>query len=453
MPSPESLASRAEPELVQARVSPEGLVRRLAGHLARADGPPGSRWAALLTIALHTRDRRLALAPPEVSRRALAEIEGRIRRVLRAGDRYAFVAREELWIMLAALPDGAVAELAAGSLQDLLARPVALAGDDGSSWRVDILPVIGGACAPAAAGIGAASLLAAADEARRENAGGSPRPAIRRLADSAVAREAPEGLARALEHALEWNELEVHFQPQVDVRSGRCEAAEALIRWRRPDGSRVSPARIIEICEQRETIGQLARFTLNTTLRHLAQWRGAGLPVSVGVNLSATTLSDPTLPMVVSQALDTWDVPAAQLTLELTESALIRDVRAAAESLAALRELGCRLSIDDFGTGYSPYTYLRQFSFDELKIDQAFVRNITTEDPDRKIVHSLVALAHAFGMQAVAEGVEDQATFAALGEAGCDLAQGWHFAAALPPDAFVAWCRARHCAIGREATV
>ncbi|WP_187272269.1 EAL domain-containing protein [Zeimonas arvi] len=451
MPSPEPLASRAERGLAQARVSPEGLVRRLAGRLARADGSPGSRWVGLLTIALHTRDRRLALAPPEVSRQALAEIEGRMRRVLRAGDRYAFVAREELWIMLAALPDGAVAELAAGSLQDLFEQPVALA--DGSSWRIDILPVIGGACAPAAAGIGAAALLAAADAARRENAGASPRPAIRRLADATVVREAPESLARALEHALEWNELEVHFQPQVDVRSGRCEAAEALIRWRRPDGSRVSPARIIEICEQRETIGQLARFTLNTTLRHLAQWRGAGLPVSVGVNLSATTLSDPTLPMVVSQALDTWDVPAAQLTLELTESALIRDERAAAESLSALRELGCRLSIDDFGTGYSPYTYLRRFSFHELKIDQAFVRNITTEAPDRKIVHSLVALAHAFGMQAVAEGVEDQATLAALGEAGCDLAQGWHFAAALPPEAFVAWCRARHCAIGREATV
>lgn len=450
MPSPESLASRAEPGLVQARVSPEGLVRRLAGHLARADGPPGSRWAALLTIALHTRDRRLALAPPEVSRRALAEIEGRIRRVLRAGDRYAFVAREELWIMLAALPDGAVAELAAGSLQDLLARPVALAGDDGSSWRMDILPVIGGACAPAAAGIGAASLLAAADEARRDNAGGRPRPAIRRLADSAVAREAPEGLARALEHALEWNELEVHFQPQVDVRSGRCEAAEALIRWRRPDGSRVSPARIIEICEQRETIGQLARFTLNTTLRHLAQWRGAGLPVSVGVNLSATTLSDPTLPMVVSQALDTWDVPAAQLTLELTESALIRDERAAAESLAALRELGCRLSIDDFGTGYSPYTYLRQFSFDELKIDQSFVRSVNSEAADLRIVQSLVDLAHTFGMHAVAEGVEDEASEQALRALGCDIAQGWFVSAALAPGDFATWCLARGSGAGKR---
>jgi len=434
-------------------VSPDGLVRRLAGRLARTDGPAEPRWVGLLTIALHTPDRRLALAEPETCRQAFAEIEARLRQVLHAADRYAFVSREELWIMLAALPDAAVADLAAGSLQDLLAQPVRLGAREGSSLRLEVVPVIGGACAPAAAEIGAAALLAAADGARREGAGARRRPEIRRLADPAGTREAADGLVRALEHALEWNELEVHFQPQVHVRSGRCESAEALIRWRRPDGSRVSPARIIEICEQRETIGQLARFTLNTTLRHLAQWRDAGLPVSVGVNLSATTVSDPTLPLIVSQALATWDVPATQLTLELTESALIRDERAAARSLAALRELGCRLSIDDFGTGYSPYTYLRQFAFDELKIDQAFVRNITTEAPDRKIVHSLVSLAHAFGMQAVAEGVEDHATFAALGEAGCDLAQGWHFAAALPPEAFVAWCRARDCAIRQEATV
>lgn len=453
MPSPDRQAGHPAPGQAAARVSPDGLIRRLAGRLARAGGPAETGWVGLLTIALHTTDRRLALAVPETGRQVLAEIEARLRQVLHAADRYAFVSREELWIMLAALPDGAVADLAAGSLQDLLAQPVRLGERDGSPLRLDIHPVIGGACAPAATGIGATALLAAADGARRENAGAMPRPQVRRVAESAGAREASESLVRALAHALEWNELEVHFQPQVNIRSGRCESAEALIRWRRPDGSRVSPARIIEICERRETIGQLARYTLNTTLRHLAQWRDAGLPVTVGVNLSATTLSDPTLPLIVSQALDTWDVPAGHLTLELTESALIRDEQAAARSLAALRELGCRLSIDDFGTGYSPYTYLRQFSFDELKIDQAFVRNITTEDPDRKIVHSLVALAHAFGMEAVAEGVEDQATFAALGEAGCDLAQGWHFAAALPPEAFVAWCRVRHCVIGQEATV
>jgi len=443
----------SRPERDLARVSAEGLVRRLAGRLARADGHPQSRWVGLLTIALHTPGRRLALEDPQASRQALAEIEDRLRRVLRAGDRYAFVSREELWIMLAELPDGAVADLAAGSLQELLAQPIGLGDRDGVPLRLDIGPVIGGACAPAAAGIGAIALIAAADEARRTNVAPSPRPEVRRIAHRAGSPEAPDGVARALAHALEWNELEVHFQPQVDIRSGRCEAAEALIRWRRPDGRKVSPARIIEICEQRETIGQLARFTLNTSLRHLSQWRAAGLPLSVGVNLSATSLSDPALPLIVSQALDTWDVPAAQLTLELTESALIRDERAAAESLAALRELGCRLSIDDFGTGYSPYTYLRQYAFDELKIDQSFVRNITTEPGDRKIVHSLAALAHAFGMQAVAEGVEDEATFAALGEAGCDLAQGWHFAAALPPETFITWCQARHCALGHEATV
>src|SRR5690606_34680881 len=141
--------------------------------------PAEPRWDGLLTIALHTPDRRLALAEPETCRQAFAEIEARLRRVLHAADRYAFVSREELWIMLAALPDAAVADLAAGSLQDLLAQPVRLGARDGSSLRLDVVPVIGGACAPAAAEIGAAALLAAADGARREGAGARRRPEIR----------------------------------------------------------------------------------------------------------------------------------------------------------------------------------------------------------------------------------------------------------------------------------
>ena len=163
----------------------------------------------------------------------------------------------------------------------------------------------------------------------------------------------------------------------------------------------------------------------------------------MAVNLSAATLSDPSLPLMVSQSLDTWDLPADRLTLELTESALIRNQQVARETMRQLKRLGCRLSIDDFGTGYSPYTYLRQFSFDELKIDQSFVRRVNSEAADLRIVQSLVDLAHAFGMHAVAEGVEDEPTERALRSLGCDLAQGWFVSAALPADAFATWCLTR----------
>jgi EAL domain-containing protein (putative c-di-GMP-specific phosphodiesterase class I) len=146
---------------------------------------------------------------------------------------------------------------------------------------------------------------------------------------------------------------------------------------------------------------------------------------------------------MVSQALDTWDLPAGRLTLELTESALIRNQQVARETMRQLKRLGCRLSIDDFGTGYSPYTYLRQFSFDELKIDQSFVRRVSSEAADLRIVQSLVDLAHAFGLHAVAEGVEDEQSERALRGLGCDLAQGWFVSAALPADDFATWCLLR----------
>jgi sensor c-di-GMP phosphodiesterase-like protein len=290
-----------------------------------------------------------------------------------------------------------------------------------------------------ASGIRAAAVLSAADAARASHVRAKP-ATIKTLTPDAKDDLPAELLGRELDRALAWNELEVHFQPQVRIADRCCDAAEALIRWRRRDGQRVNPARIIALCEERETIDRLARFTINTSLRHIGEWQARGLSVSVGVNLSASTLSDPALPMIVEQALDTWSVPARQLTLELTESALLRDEQAAADTMRALRAIGCRLSIDDFGTGYSPYTYLREFEFDELKIDQAFVRRICTDAPDRKIVASLVDLAHAFGLRTVAEGVEDEATFSMLGKAGCDLAQGWLFSAARPPDDFAAWC-------------
>ena len=290
-------------------------------------------------------------------------------------------------------------------------------------------------------------MLSAASEAMalQQGQGGDPiqlRQVTGARSTGPVRTTIEDDVARALAD----NEFAVHFQPQVELRSGRCCSAEALIRWRHPDGHMVSPEAIVALCEKRDLIMPLTRFTLNTALRHMSVWDTAGIDIAVAVNLSAATLSDPSLPMMVSQALDTWDIPARRLTLELTESALIRNQGIALGIMQQLHRLGCRLSIDDFGTGYSPYTYLRQFSFDELKIDQSFVRRINSDSADLRIVQSLVDLAHTFGMHAVAEGVEDEATQASLRTLGCDLVQGWHLSAALPPDAFATWCRARDAA-------
>ena len=428
------------PERDSPRLQPAELLERLGERMARADGAR----TALLAIELSPSDRLLAIGHGRAERAVLAEVGRRVEGVLRAADRYAFASREELWVLLADLPSESLAELAGRTLLERLRRPIPAPDSQDPHASICLQPSIGIAWTAANGEIDALSVLAVATEAAAVRHGpgghGIKLRRVRATRDNVpMQRQVEHDLARA----LEGNELEVHFQPQIDLRGGQCRSAEALIRWRHPDGRTVNPEAIVSICEKRDLILQLTRFTLNTTLRQVSGWDTQGLGVSVAVNLSAATLSDPSLPLMVSQALDTWDLPAGRLTLELTESALIRNLQVARETMRQLKQLGCRLSIDDFGTGYSPYTYLRQFSFDELKIDQSFVRRVNSEAADLRIVQSVIDLAHAFGMRAVAEGVEDEQSERALRALGCDLAQGWFVSAALPADDFATWCLAR----------
>lgn len=437
--------TRLQPhERAKGRLAPAGLLRLLEQQLARA----GGARVALLVIALSPSDRQLAIGRGVAVRTVLGEVARRVESLLRSDDRYAFASREELWVLLVGLPSEPLAELAARTLLDRLRRPIAVPSTSGSAGAIHLQPSIGVAWTSGPAGLDASSMLAAVTGAAASGQG----IRLRRLRGARDHAPNQAQLEQELLEALDGNELEVHFQPQLDLRNGRCSSAEALIRWRRRDGSAANPEAIVAICERRELIVPLTRFTLNTSLRRMSEWSELGLDMSVAVNLSAATLSDPTLPLMVSQALETWGVPANRLTLELTENALIRNLRVAAEAMKQIHDLGCRLSIDDFGTGYSPYTYLRQFSFQELKIDRSFVRHIHCDDGDRRIVQSLVELAHAFGMHAVAEGVEDQESLLALRALGCDLAQGWHVSAALAADDFAKWCLARRdAAMKRQA--
>jgi len=426
-----------------ARLSPAGLIALLEQRLVRTDGAR----TALLSISLSPADRLLAIGRGATARAVLAEVGGRVQSVLRSGDRFAFASREEVWVLLADLPSDSLAVLAGRKLLERLRRPIAAMRSHPEADTVRLEPAIGIAWVPATSRVDPLAMLSVATDAQATSrAAGDDRIALRHVQDRGAGDTTREQVEQDLARALDDNALMVHFQPQVDLRTGQCRSAEALIRWRHPDGRMVDPESIVEICEKRDLIVQLTRFTLNTVLRQLAGWGSVGIDVSVAINLSATTLSDTALPLMVSQALDTWDIPPTRLTLELTESALIRNQQVARETMRQLRGLGCRLSIDDFGTGYSPYTYLSQFSFDELKIDQSFVRRINSDAADLRIVQSLVDLAHNFGMHAVAEGVEDEAAQATLRRLGCDLAQGWHLSAALAPDDFTAWCLARRTA-------
>lgn len=247
-------------------------------------------------------------------------------------------------------------------------------------------------------------------------------------------------IARTIAHPP----FQVWLQPQIHLGTGRCAGAEALLRWRREDGEWISPPKIIDIAGRLGLMPDLSRWILGQTVRTLSELDAQGIEIPVALNLVAEDLHDEDLPHLVAQALATWRVPAPNLVLEVTEGALISDRDRAGRVIQALRALGCGVSLDDFGTGFSSFAYMRDLPVSELKIDQLFVRDMLRSSRDHAIVATVQALAHGFGMRVVAEGVEDQPTADELQRMGCDLAQGFLYARAMPAADFVPWVKARN---------
>ncbi|MCP5267019.1 MAG: EAL domain-containing protein [Burkholderiaceae bacterium] len=412
------------------RLTPAGLMDAVQSA--------GSGRAVLLVVEMNRSDKLQALSQQPYAKQVLAEVARRVQAMLRPDDRYAFVTPDLLWVMLRNLPSEALGELAGRTLRENLSRPIPVRRDNGTASTVHLRPVVGGAWIRNAGGVDSMALLAKASEAQHRARSADDHLLIDQLEDAA-ALERRDILEAELRKALHENELDVHFQPQVDVPTGRCISVEALIRWTKPNGQSVNPATVASICEERGMMGQLTQFVLNTSLRHLKYWRTKGIDLSVGINLSAVTLADNNFPALVGQALATWDVPGDHLTLELTESAIVQNEATAIEFMNLLRSHGCRLAIDDFGTGYSSFSYLRKFPLNELKIDQSFVRNMTVDQGDRQIVHALIDLSHTFEMHALAEGVESLEVLQALNELGCNRAQGYYFSKALSPKDLPEW--------------
>ncbi|GAB3706397.1 EAL domain-containing protein [Amycolatopsis oliviviridis] len=238
-----------------------------------------------------------------------------------------------------------------------------------------------------------------------------------------------------LRDALQNEELWTAYQPVVDIESGEMVAVEALLRWKHPAHGTISPAEFIPLAEESDLINLIGKHVLRTTTREIARRRDQlGIDLNLKVNLSARQLDDPHLVPTVQDALRTTGLPPHALTLEVTESALMRDQAAAAEVLASLRDLGVSLAIDDFGTGYSSLAQLQRLPLDTLKIDRTFVTGIAESRDAAAIVKSIIAMAHAVDLIVVAEGVEDEEQLAVLRELRCDQAQGFHLGRPAPPD-------------------
>jgi EAL domain-containing protein (putative c-di-GMP-specific phosphodiesterase class I) len=242
-----------------------------------------------------------------------------------------------------------------------------------------------------------------------------------------------------LRQALDDRQLVLHYQPTIDVSSGRVKGVEALVRWHHPRRGLVPPDQFIPLAEETGVIGALTYFVLDEALRQCRAWQDAGLDLSMSVNLSMRNLHDPQLADTLAAMLLDSGVDPSRITLEITESMIMAHPKRALAVLEHLRSLGVRMSIDDFGTGYSSMAYLKRLAVDALKIDRSFVRTLATDASDRAIVRSTIELAHNLGLQVVAEGVEDQLSYHQLAGLGCDLAQGYYMGRPMPAAEFDAW--------------
>lgn len=282
---------------------------------------------------------------------------------------------------------------------------------------------------------------------------------LSKIADSAMYRAKQEGrqcyrfftqemqarstrnlqLVNALRHALELEQLEVYYQPQISILDKQIIGAEALLRWRHPELGMVSPAEFIPVAEYSGLILAIGEWVLRRAVQQAKIWHQRGFgPLMIAVNLSAVQFRHPNLPDLVTRILKEEGLLPKYLELELTESVAMHNPEGAIAIINKLYERGIRMSIDDFGTGYSSLNYLKRFKLYKLKIDQSFVRDITTDPEDKAIVTAVIGLARSLGLKTIAEGVETDEQLMFLQEQGCNEMQGYLFSKPLPAPQFEA---------------
>ncbi len=250
-------------------------------------------------------------------------------------------------------------------------------------------------------------------------------------------------LAAELRRAIEGDELVLHYQPKIDMRSGAVCGVEALVRWMHPQRGLIPPDNFIPLAEQTGLIKALTDRIISIALRQSSVWRQHGLVMSIAVNLSARNLHDAGLLGHIDKLFGEWGAQPDWLEFEITEGAVMQDAEGALQVLQRLSELGLPLFIDDFGTGYSSLSYLKRLPVDAVKIDKSFVADMLSNADSAAIVRSTIVMAHELDMKVVAEGVEGAAVWNRLRELGCDTAQGYAISKPLPADQFKDWYVAR----------
>ncbi len=372
--------------------------------------------------------------------RLLQAVAVRLRQSVRATDLVARWSGDEFVLLLADAGGEDAARAATGKVLDALARPLQVEGHP-----IYIQASAGIALAPED-GTEPETLIRRADAAMyraKDRRSGIERYAPEEDPYSRQRLELAAELAGDLRSGAA--RLAVWYQPQVALATARVVAAEALLRWRRSDGTPVPPDRTVAVAERAGLIRPLTFRVLELAIAHLATWRTRGLGLELAVNLSPWMLNDPNLGRDILRRLERARLPAGALTLEVTEGALLREPRLAVRLLGELRAAGLRIALDDFGTGYSSLDRLWRLPVDEIKIDRRFVTGIG-EARNLAIVRTIVALGRQRHAELLAEGVEDADTAVLLAGLGVDRIQGYHVARPMPPDELPRWIGSRAAA-------
>jgi diguanylate cyclase (GGDEF)-like protein len=359
----------------------------------------------------------------------LRQVAARLKAVLRESDTVGRLGGDEFVVLIDAAGIYTAPELVAERILDVLRQPIQLS--DAERAPIAITVSVGVATGRPGS---AEDLMQDADLALYRAKAAGKNGYVKFESAMQTAAQDRIHLEMELASAFEQKQFFLVYQPMLDLESERVVGVEALLRWNHPLGGVIAPDVFVPIAEDNGTIVPIGRWVLDQACKQGAEWHRKGFPLNISVNASARQLERPEFVDEVRAALGASGLPAASLTIEITETVLMRKPDQTAELLGELKALGVRIAVDDFGTGYSSLAYLRQFPVDSLKIDRTFITGLELSSEAHALTHTLIQLGKALGLQTLAEGVEHHSQVRELQREGCDLAQGYLFARPLAPD-------------------